>query len=325
MSNYHEINQHLEKHQLPMTGVRVNLADAVKQYRTAWASNLISQHDNEIGTIRIGLEGAPGGYASREWAGPTSCAIGEIGWAGGEPNSEQVVWRTAFGYGQERQPDINQPWRAAADGRQAVGLLLEAFMRNVSDECLGRYYAACTLQSLTVDKRRRPEAGLRRIALDVQLCLKHPNSVRRFVDEKRMYLDPETGQFMPGYRLRHAQRWNAQMYFTQTNGSGTQAFYWYAGDWSVSCIRNKAYCVFTDREAGEWAIAFGNRIPAYVREMLELTQGQTMWFPSKTQQPSSWNIAVDNYLLGNRNFGCMKRVDPPQRFHSRDNIILQHH
>ena len=323
MNNYHDINLELEQHQLPMTGVRNHLADAVRAYRASWARRIYLQHSSDVGLIRVGMAGI-GWENPDKWATANSVGIGEIGVVGTE-QGEVIVWRNAFGYGPRGGADNNQVWRAADSGREAVALLMEAFMRNiVTEDHHGRYYAAAMLRSLPCDEKRWPEKALQKLALHAKLCLTHRNSVRRPApnQQRRSFLDPKTGLVTNGVALRHTRKWYAEMFHTKCSGAGTRAFVWSAGTWNVRWIRARSYCVFVDNDAREWAVVYGSAIPAYVREAVELTQGDIMWFPSKAREGASWNQAINDYLKRNRS-GHHKQVAAPTDFYSYDNEILK--
>ena len=332
-SNYAFLQEELDSHKLPATGVRMTLADHARRLKTDWADLLrvdLDHHSDGGGIINVSLlSNLHNGSAYREhqWATTHSLDIGRIGFIRTAQGDERLAWQTACGYGPDGKPDDNQVWRLSD---QPGALLIEAFARQVWPEQAGRFYAACLNQSLDSDKRRRVEQRLRYYTRVITDCLTHRNTVRYEIKGRAgrvRYYDPQSDSIQVGTMLQHVQKWHGTKYVVKTSGNGSRAYEWYYGiTWDRTRPRKTSYIMFRNHRAKEFAVVFGDHVPKYVQEMVLMTDGRAQWFPNPGKVgKDAWHRHIHDYLAGTNASECLTQVEPPAEYHSdRDGYIMRY-
>ena len=340
-NNYAFLEGALAPHRIPQTGVRDALYQAARNAKSHWTRRLLMNHNDGDGKVQLSL--GLNRYTSMddEWGTSQARSIGEIGFVRTAQGDEQLVWRTAFSYGLDGQPDVQQPWRAADSPSQAVALLAEAFGQQIWPDEAGRFYAAVTQQSLGCDRQRPVEQGLRYCDRVITRCLTHRNSVRRplndtrwsdypsqkRLDDRTSYYDPATGSITPARMLRHTRRWHGTAHVLRTGETGSTAYDYYNHiSWDVSRVRHRSYITLYDAEAHEWAMVCGKRVPQYVRDMIRITQGCLYWFPNPYRGDGGvrWHSAINDYIQKNTRDQIWTCVAAPDPFRSSDNYIMSY-
>lgn len=293
----------VRQHRLPTLTIRQPIYDTLKagaasKYSGGGYPKLHCWPEGDLGLFRIGI--AVDGYnvpVQSCWAQPHTGGVGEIGWAENPHGDGQrhVVWRTAYSYPAHGcDADDNQPWRLASSIREAVALLLASMYSHISTEMGGlRYRKVMSMEETWYNSPHdiiAKEITRRNIARLVRF------------DTPRQYYDPTQDRFVQSYATKVTRHWHCKSFEIIKDMANGEMCGWRT---TPACCRFRwthvpphCFVVAMEHHTGLLDMAFGDRVPEYVRHALRETRGRMRYIPAKPKHPEDYRHRLQSWSPG---------------------------